>query len=226
MYSPPYQRLIDQVGIADRRQANLVPVSQNPTQLCPRRRNAARHNQRRPSEIDEANFATVDESPPPPKIRRHRQPPTSRDPVVLCRAHRHIVRDARPPAAISSRVTSSTPRALALATLPAGTAQAGNRTCLRSAPALRAFADLPHTLASLRCWPKRPAAWHALRPRPGRGQAAEQRAVALTRAHQRSIKPQVRGTLGPKPQLWITAESAFGTLRPGVQIPPPRPGSV
>lgn len=48
--------------------------------------------------------------------------------------------------------------------------------------------------------------------------------MALTGAHQRSIKPQVSGPLGPKPQLWITLGSAFGTLRPGVQIPPPRPG--
>ena len=66
--------LIDQVGIVDRRQANLVPVSQNPTQLRPRRRNAPRHNQGLPSEIDEADLATVKEAPPPPKIRRPSQP--------------------------------------------------------------------------------------------------------------------------------------------------------
>ena len=75
------------------------------------------------------------------------------------------------------------PRALALVALRAGTAQAGNRSCLRSAPALRAFTDLRHTLAPKDADPQTSRGLAPPRPRPGRGQAAEQRALGRNGAY-------------------------------------------
>lgn len=60
------------------------------------RRIGRQHVHRCFTNIDEADLATLDVPPPPPKFRRHRQLPTPRDPAVLRCAHRHIVRRSRP----------------------------------------------------------------------------------------------------------------------------------
>lgn len=114
-------------------------------------------------------------SPPSSSLHRRRspaggQPSTSRDPAVLRRAHRPILRHVRPSPASAPSAPTGLRRA-----------QFSTRAHLPSRPfepdpASVGESDLPtvHTLASSTdAGPNPPAAWHP----SGRGQAAGQRAT-------------------------------------------------
>jgi hypothetical protein len=61
----------------------------------------------------------------------------------------------------------------------------------------------------------------AARPRAGRGTTRNRGTMAGTGARQNRRSESISAA---NTQLWITPLLAFGTLRPGVQIPPPRLG--